>query len=236
MSNDPKKEGGKEQQGESYHEMAEVNGIDISVGWDQSYGNYTIYFPQIKLGEEVSARGVHDKDIRLTRRPEVAKQIFDYALKEAESTKNVYDLYLKVEAFARTLPYDTDEDVEAEKEREEDRRAAEKASKEDTIYEEALEKYRRDNRLPMMDWQRAAEEYPDKKEDETRDRLIEMIKNKEEVWVQRSSGEWQKGRAIEMDYPYAVSIGFIDRQHPDKLTWKRVPTEKFLKWQEEGGK
>ena len=83
-----------------------VNGVEIVVEWDEGYDDYVIYLPQIELGKE---EGVHDQVIRLTRKPEVAKQIFDFATKEAEKTKNVYNLFRSVEKFSKDLPYDDEE-------------------------------------------------------------------------------------------------------------------------------
>ncbi len=86
-----------------------VNGVDIVVKWDEGYDDYVIYLPQIELGKE---EGIYDQVIRLTRKPEVAKQVFDFATKEAEKTKNVYDLFRSVEKFSKDLPYDDEEDEE----------------------------------------------------------------------------------------------------------------------------
>ena len=96
----------EQQDRKAYLERTNVNGIDISVGWDRGYDDYTIYFPQIELGKE---EGIYDQVIRLTRKTEVAKQVFDFATKEAEKTKNVYDLFRSVEKFSRDLPYDDEE-------------------------------------------------------------------------------------------------------------------------------
>lgn len=83
-----------------------INGIEIVVEWDKDYDDYVIYLPQIEFGKE---EDIHDQVIRLTRKPEVAKQIFDFATKEAEKTKSVYDLFRSVEKFSKDLPYDDEE-------------------------------------------------------------------------------------------------------------------------------
>ena len=90
----------------SYHEATTVNGVEISVGWDNGYDDYTIYFSQIQLGEESSKKGVYDQVIRLTRRPEVAKQVFDYAVARAQLTSDLHEIFKKVEEYSRDLPYD----------------------------------------------------------------------------------------------------------------------------------
>lgn len=92
-----------------YHEQVTVNGIEISVGLDAEYDDYTIYFPQIELGDDASEKGVDDQVIRLSQRPEVAKQVFEYASQLAQTEPDVYALYKKVEAFAQDLPYDKEE-------------------------------------------------------------------------------------------------------------------------------
>jgi hypothetical protein len=96
--------------GKSYSEKATVNGVEISVRWDREYEDYTIYFPQIELGEKASEKGVFDQIIRITRRPEVAKQVFDYASKLAQTESDVYKIFKQVEDFSRDLPYNEDEE------------------------------------------------------------------------------------------------------------------------------
>jgi hypothetical protein len=95
-----------EQEPKKYHEATTVNGVDISVGWDNGYNDYTIYFPQIQIDEESSEKGVYDQVIRLTRRPEVAKQVFDYAVVQAKLTSDLHEIFKKVEEYSRDLPYD----------------------------------------------------------------------------------------------------------------------------------
>ena len=90
----------------SFYEASKVNGTEVSVGWDRIYGDYTIYFPQIEVNEEAHEHGVHDQVIRLTRRPEVAKQVYDKAVELAEQTTDVYELYKQIKTFSRELPYD----------------------------------------------------------------------------------------------------------------------------------
>ncbi len=92
----------------AYREQTNVRGIDISVGWDRGYDDYTIYFPQIEIGIE---GGVPDQVIRISRKPEIAKQVFNFAAKKAEEAKDVYELYRAVEKFSRNLPYDDDEEI-----------------------------------------------------------------------------------------------------------------------------
>ena len=95
-----------EQESKKYREATTVNGVEISVGWDNGYDDYTIHFPQIQLGEESSEKGVYDQVIRLTRRPEVAKQVFDYAVARAQLTSDLHEIFKKVEEYAGDLPYD----------------------------------------------------------------------------------------------------------------------------------
>ena len=90
-----------------YHEETTVNGVEIIVDWyDDSSKDYEIYFPQIEFGEAASEKGVSDQVIMVSRRPEVAKQVFDYAAKLAQTESDVYEIYKKVKEFARDLPYD----------------------------------------------------------------------------------------------------------------------------------
>lgn len=90
-----------------YYEKATVNGVEIIVTWyDDSSKDYEIYFPQIKFGADPD---VYDQVIRISRKPEVAKQVFDYATKLAETESDVYEIYKKVSKFARDLQYDIEE-------------------------------------------------------------------------------------------------------------------------------
>ena len=84
-----------------------MNGIVISIGWDRGYEDYAIYFPQIELatGRE---KNVCDQLIRLSTLPEIAKVVFDYAVKHASECSDVYELYKKVEEWKKDLPYDLD--------------------------------------------------------------------------------------------------------------------------------
>jgi len=97
----PAKEKGPDK---SYLEKATVNGTEISVGWDDGYRDYTIYFPQIKFGEEAEKRGVYDQVIRISERLEAAKDVFNYAVARAKLTNDVLEIYKKVESFSRNLP------------------------------------------------------------------------------------------------------------------------------------
>ena len=92
-----------------FFEASTVNGIQFNVGWNEMYDDYTIHFPQIDLNEG-DERGVYDRSIRLTRRPEVAKQIYDKAVELAKTIPDVYELYKRIGALQGELPYDTDEE------------------------------------------------------------------------------------------------------------------------------
>ena len=96
---------------EPYHETMTANGVEVVVNWyDDSSKSYEIYFPQIKFGvEEASEKGVYDQVISVSQRPEVAKQVFDYAVELAQTESNLYDIYKKVEEFAGGLPYELEE-------------------------------------------------------------------------------------------------------------------------------
>lgn len=89
----------EEEPDRSYNEQTTVNGVEISVGWDSSYDNYAIYFPQIQIGKVASEKGVDDQVLRINRRPEVAKQIFDYASKLAQTESDVYKIYKQTNDF-----------------------------------------------------------------------------------------------------------------------------------------
>jgi len=94
----------------SYTERADVNGIEMSIKFINQYpgtgsqeGDYEMYFPQIKAGDEARERGVSDSVIRISEDPEIAKKVFAYATEAAKFDGDVYSLYKKVRAFAREL-------------------------------------------------------------------------------------------------------------------------------------
>lgn len=95
----------QEMEGEKgyYLEQAEVNGINIQVYWDEDFKNYTIYFPQIKTGEEASEKGVSDQVIKIDEDRKTAQKVFEFARQTAQAEEDVYELYKKVEEFIRDL-------------------------------------------------------------------------------------------------------------------------------------
>ncbi len=129
----PKKETEKVEAPAKFHEASTVNGVQISVGWDRGNDKYRIFFPQIDLSKG-RKRGVSDQVLGLTRRPEVAKQVYEKAVELAKTTPDVYELYKKIEALQSGLQYDTDED-EADQEME--RKTPEKKSGPDTSFYQA---------------------------------------------------------------------------------------------------
>lgn len=112
MSLTPEEMGAKpeQQDDKAYREHAESNGFEIDVYWDNGYKDYVIHFPQIDLTHaHKQEKGVSDELLILSRKPEVAKQIFDFAAKKAGEVKNVYDLYREVKGFTKKFHLD-DED------------------------------------------------------------------------------------------------------------------------------
>ena len=96
------------------YEKREVNGISMSVGWDRSYEDYTIYF-DVSLPEDAPERGVNDTVIRISQRPEAAKQAFEYAAAQAAIESDPVELIKKVEDYAGTLPRELDAEDEIER-------------------------------------------------------------------------------------------------------------------------
>lgn len=89
-----------------------VNGVDIVVKWDGSNDGYVIYLPQIEFGKisfDHKYPEIHDQVIRVTRKPDVAKLVFDYASQLAKKDPDPYKIFMKVESFARDLHYDEEE-------------------------------------------------------------------------------------------------------------------------------
>ena len=98
-------ESNKESQVKHYFEKVTINGIEMEVGWDSGYGDYTIYLPQIEIiGGEAERRGISDQVLRISENPELAKKVFEFAKEAANHEKDVYDLYNRVEKFIKSLP------------------------------------------------------------------------------------------------------------------------------------
>jgi len=65
------------------------------------------------------------------------------------------------------------------------------------------------------------------------EKLSELIKNDEDVWIKRSSGAWQKGKVEELGHRgLSAKVSWHD-EVKDKKVGKHVETVDFLKWQEE---
>lgn len=78
----------------SYRDKATIDGTTISVGYDNGYGDYTLYFPQIEMYND---RGVADQVLRVTDDSEKAKEYFEKAKELARDGKDVYDIYKELE-------------------------------------------------------------------------------------------------------------------------------------------
>ncbi len=62
------------------------------------------------------------------------------------------------------------------------------------------------------------------------DRVRDLEKNNADVWVKRTSGEWQKGKIVDIPGTRVV-VEFVDTD--GKKKGKAVDTKEFLKWQDE---
>lgn len=89
----------REKEIKSFRGVETVNGVEISVAWDEGYKEYTIDFPQISLGDEAQEQGISDRILRIDRSPETAKLVFDYAYRIAKGEPDVYKIFKKVETF-----------------------------------------------------------------------------------------------------------------------------------------
>ena len=105
VTNDQIRNAKQEMESEQGHylEKASINGVDFSVGWDNGYRDYTIYFPQIEFGENAYEQGVSDQVLRISENREIAKKVFDFVNQEAQRESDVYKLYKKTEDFIYNL-------------------------------------------------------------------------------------------------------------------------------------
>jgi hypothetical protein len=82
----------------SYIAVDTVNDMKISVGYDLIDENYTILFPQLNT-DIARSKGISDSWIRISKNPATAKEVFEYAVKEAKTTPDIYKLYKKVRDY-----------------------------------------------------------------------------------------------------------------------------------------
>jgi len=93
-------------QNEKFRERKIINGTEISVVWDKQNGWYEMYFPQIDTEDERAKKYFLSGTTVLTQSTEVAKQIFEYAEKIAQTETDVYEICRKVEEYSKTMPAD----------------------------------------------------------------------------------------------------------------------------------
>lgn len=86
-----------------YHQQAEVNGIKFTVGFDPSYQDYVLYFPQIEIDVTGESNRPADQLFRIDNDPEKAKQVFEYVAQEANKVSDVYELFNKALDFSENL-------------------------------------------------------------------------------------------------------------------------------------
>ena len=101
----PEQEPRQELEAEKYREKTEVNGIKIEVFFIDDFNgpHYEIFFPQIKMSDKASKKGVRDQVIILGEDAESAKRVFNHAAELARTEPDVYELYKKAENYWMSL-------------------------------------------------------------------------------------------------------------------------------------
>ena len=84
---------------------AEVNGIRISVVWDEYYGCYTIYFEQSDSSKTEQQKN-SDPTLFLGREPETAKPYFEQACELAKVVSGVDEIYKKMQERTKDKGFD----------------------------------------------------------------------------------------------------------------------------------
>lgn len=69
-----------------------VNGMEIRVGWDTGYRDYTLHFPDIDMAK-AAPFGISDQVIRISECEQDARKAFAEVCDAAEIVKDVYNLY-----------------------------------------------------------------------------------------------------------------------------------------------
>jgi hypothetical protein len=78
----------------SYLENFEINGTEVSVGWDEGYNDYTIYIPQASALEQI---------VRVGGDIETAKIVFNIACKLVKEGGSLDTIMKKIESIANAL-------------------------------------------------------------------------------------------------------------------------------------
>lgn len=89
-----------------YREKVEVNGVEISVVWDESYHEFTISFPDVDYSsEEARGRGINDSIIIIDEKTDHAKEVLAYAKEKASEygKERILDLYKDVQNKTRKI-------------------------------------------------------------------------------------------------------------------------------------
>ena len=86
-----------------FREETEINGINIVCEWDSIGRYYALVFPQIELGEGTEKKGISDMLFYISANQETAKKVFNYAVNIAQNEPDVYEVFKKSEAYARSL-------------------------------------------------------------------------------------------------------------------------------------
>ena len=97
----------------NYKDKATVGGITMSVGFDNDYRCYTIYFPQIQIGKDPK---VFDQVIRISETPGSAKYAFNFAKDKAEELRDPYKVFVELEKAKYAGEFESEDDSHEEEE------------------------------------------------------------------------------------------------------------------------
>lgn len=98
----------EKEEGQPYHERININGIEISVGWDMGYGEYVAYISDPEWEKEAKEKDLPEGILRikLNKDPKWAREVFEYAkqkaLEEKESDADTLGGYVEVYAYKHT--------------------------------------------------------------------------------------------------------------------------------------
>lgn len=97
-----------------FYQETNVNGIDVIVSYDETRQSYGAYFPQIDT-RQVEKSGVYDQVLLFSQRADVAKKVYDFIVKEAATTSDVYELFKKARDFSLQFPDKTEAEENMQK-------------------------------------------------------------------------------------------------------------------------
>jgi hypothetical protein len=86
-----------------YKEKATINGIDISVYYDENCQDFVLYMFHMTTGEEFKKSGPYEEIFHVANSEDDAKKVFQKAVELANLEKSPDELHSEVETYVKSL-------------------------------------------------------------------------------------------------------------------------------------